>query len=430
MINLTCPCGFRFSLPDELAGGAVQCPKCRRLNEIPEFDELPNLEPDGTIKLKPAEETPRKSAFVQQVRFFDPDRRGADGEEYDLRPTLEDVKKAGVEEIPLDLKDEPRPGPPKYDPETGELIRPIDVAPAPPAPPSAVRAPRAPAEEPPPDNRFLPVPARLASGASLVVLVAIYAIHVVAVILLSISSSGVLIAAPALLAAILVLVAHYGAVVDEIAIEQRDELPAPLRQMGFAEDIRHPISSVLGAVLLCYAPALAARDWPAAAAALLIAGTIVFPAVFLTLVTSGSVLNLRPDRIAGVIRRCGVDYAVSVILWCLAVAVYGAAWMGVWRFSAALAGSREVRRLIDISPGAGFAVLFGAIYLMHLFCWHLGLLYRRHHDAFPWVLQRHPWAARNEPPVRRRRRRPAASADLRPANRSEQPGAPPQQRSA
>jgi hypothetical protein len=30
-----------------------------------------------------------------------------------------------------------------------------------------------------------------------------------------------------------------------------------------------------------------------------------------------------------------------------------------------------------------------AIYLMHLYCWHLGILYRRHQQDFPWVLQRH-----------------------------------------
>ena len=43
----------------------------------------------------------------------------------DLRVTMEQIEAAGTEEIPLELKDEVKPGAPKYDPETGELIRPM-----------------------------------------------------------------------------------------------------------------------------------------------------------------------------------------------------------------------------------------------------------------------------------------------------------------
>ena len=33
--------------------------------------------------------------------------------------------------------------------------------------------------------------------------------------------------------------------------------------------------------------------------------------------------------------------------------------------------------------------LGAGVYLMHYFMWYLGLMYRSHHDQFPWVLQRH-----------------------------------------
>lgn len=411
MINLTCPCGFRFALPDELAGGGVQCPKCRRLNDVPELEELPNLDADGAIKLRPAEEPKRTSVFAEQIRLFDPNRRSADGEEYDLRPTLDDVARAGVEEIPLELKDEARPGPPKYDPETGELIRPLGVAPPPPAPPAVIPAPPR-VEEPPLDNRFAPVVLRILRGPNLVVLLVVYAIHVVCLAMLGISASGLFLGGLIAIVLLLLLLAHYGNVVDEIAVEERDELPAPLRQIGWAEDIRHPIASLMGAALLCYGPAVLARTIPPAAVALAVLGTAFFPAVFLTLSTGSSVLNLRPDRVLAVMRRCGAAYVVSIIMWCAAAAAYYAAWLGTSHLAVFLSAGTQhgAGRHSDLSSWAGFAMLFVAICLMHLFCWHLGLLYRRHHESFPWVLQRHDWAALNQPvPRRRRRRRPAAT---------------------
>ena len=39
--------------------------------------------------------------------------------------------------------------------------------------------------------------------------------------------------------------------------------------------------------------------------------------------------------------------------------------------------------------GLGYAMLAGAIYVAHAFCWQLGLIYRTYHDRFPWILQRH-----------------------------------------
>jgi hypothetical protein len=66
--------------------------------------------------------------------------------------------------------------------------------------------------------------------------------------------------------------------------------------------------------------------------------------------------------------------------------------------------------------------LFVAIYLMHLFAWYVGLLYRTYQPQFPWVLQQHQWLLKDEQELR------ALREERRRANRSpptprQQPGA-------
>ena len=56
--------------------------------------------------------------------------------------------------------------------------------------------------------------------------------------------------------------------------------------------------------------------------------------------------------------------------------------------------------------------LLGGIYLMHYFCWYLGILYKAHHAEFPWVLQRYIRDPRDRPRSthadKLRRKRPVA----------------------
>ena len=40
MINFPCTCNHRFSLPDDQAGGLIQCPQCGRLNDILQKEDL------------------------------------------------------------------------------------------------------------------------------------------------------------------------------------------------------------------------------------------------------------------------------------------------------------------------------------------------------------------------------------------------------
>jgi hypothetical protein len=43
-------------------------------------------------------------------------------------------------------------------------------------------------------------------------------------------------------------------------------------------------------------------------------------------------------------------------------------------------------------------VLLASVYVLHFFCWHLGMLYRANHATFPWLAQRH---IKTERPPRR-----------------------------
>lgn len=121
------------------------------------------------------------------------------------------------------------------------------------------------------------------------------------------------------------------------------------------------------------APAQVPGDW-----LLYGLGTFFFPALLLTLCTSGTLRNLRPDRVLGVIATSGFGYALPLLLWvALALIPRGL--------------SLAVPRL---QPWFAWPLLVGgtpllASYLVHALGWTLGDLYRRHQEQFPWVLQRH-----------------------------------------
>src|SRR3954468_15732479 len=127
MIKFPCTCGFEFEVPGEMAGNPLQCPRCMRLNDVPLLSDLNQLEGDGTIRLEPIplEEDGKREAELR--RAFMPKRHTEEGEEYDLRATFEDVVEAGAGEVPLGMKDELRPGAPKYARVSGEWIKPMTM---------------------------------------------------------------------------------------------------------------------------------------------------------------------------------------------------------------------------------------------------------------------------------------------------------------
>jgi hypothetical protein len=437
MINFTCKCGHQFSMTEDTAGGSIQCPDCKLLVDIPYLSDLQNLAEDGTFQLSP--ELQRDEQAIEDLaRTAGRKQTDEDGETYDLRPTPEDIMNAGVEEIPLELKDEVRPGAPKYDPETGELIRPMDLKPN--DEPSAADIPVAkPAlnyasgmrlEDVPPAH----VPLALLRPANLIVLIVVFLFHMLNQVFVVAIAGGMVFVVVLPVLMVFIIFGHYANVIDEVGRQDRDELPGLLRGVSWGEDIWHPFVAFAGAAMLCYLPALWVRDIAAPLGPIMVLvlaglGTLLFPAVLLTTATSGSVFNLRPDRVISVIRCCGSAYTGTVLMWAVAAGLYGVGLYGVSAQAAAMVKWGQPQ--LPIAPLVAYPVLLAAIYMMHLFVWHLGLLYRQHQPQFPWVLQQHNWSMKDEKELqalrrqraRRVRKAPAVAASPRVAQpAARQPG--------
>lgn len=420
MIRIPCHCGRPIEVPSELAGSDIQCPDCGILNFIPPLEELQNIEADGTIRYTGGElaAKPNAARLAEQVRFFGTHRVDNDGEEIDLRPSDEDLAHVGLgEEIPIRPDTPPKIYAPMYDPETGELVRPLEVNDQPPPrgsgfqrsphPSSAVPAPihyvRAGplAPELTPTIRTLPPALSLLQPANIMVMAIIFFAHVVGGLLhipllyfasFGYAQTGIWI--PPWLGNVLfwLAVAHYANTIQETGPEASDELPRPLRMAGIVEDILAPLFRVMVAFVLCYLPVLVALQIEDSgrlvALPLLVVSAALFPAVLLTTTTSGHLSNLRPDRVMRVILQSGPKYLLLVGIWFFLFPVYLWVALGVDLIGEIinedLTGRREVNRIYIILP-----IVMATVYLAHLFCWKLGLIYRERHDRFGWAWQEH-----------------------------------------
>lgn len=380
-----------------MAGGMIQCPRCGRLNDVPTLSDLANLNSDGTYKVDPAALKVEIDRMAQLRRAFTRRKQDDSGESIDLTPTLDDIDQIGAEEVPLSLADQVRPGAPKYDPETGELVRPLNVTPmeqpeasAVPMASRAIEYAAGDAGACFPTGRIL---VELFWPVNLVVMLFVLLAHVVAQFAQVIPFGWVI----SLLISGLIM-AHYATVVEEIGPDDHDELPRPLRNVSIGDDLWRPFCHFLLSLVICYLPMAAAwrtgmiHDQPlliSLTPALFGLGGFLFPAVLLTMTTSGAPLsNLRPDRLWSVIRECGGGYLASVIFCLAAGSLY------LWL----LAGYDLLpRQWITANPWilrlnhfvVVYLLIWIAIYLTHFFAWHLGLLYRRHYERFNWALQRH-----------------------------------------
>ena len=398
MIDFPCTCGYKFSIPEDLSGGLVQCPRCKHLVDVPTVTQIRELDTDGTIKLEPL--PPPEIGRLQELdRAFNPSHTDDYGVEYDLRSSAEQIARAG-EPTPEEIEAHGRPDAPRYDPETGELIRPLEIAPERAVPVIPIH------QTPQGDPRTLayasglpaemgvtrryPLALALFLGGNSVVMAMVFLAHALAnllVLAVWVKLWFVILMPLAILVAVL---AHYANVVEDTGVWERDELPAPLRQAQWSEDIWGPFVSMFFSLMVCFGPAFALwfqlNGWLAVIP--FIVGSFFFPAVLLTLATSGSALNLRPDRVMGVIGEGGARYFMSVILWILTAITYGPAIVNstmVLNIGGPMAG----RTIPRISGPLSYVMLFVGIYFAHMFCWHLGLLYRGRHERFPWILQRH-----------------------------------------
>ncbi len=413
MIRFPCLCKHPFNLEDNLAGGLVQCPACGRLNDVPTLSDLKNLTADGLYPMDAPEVKDEPHRLKELQTAFSRQRTAADGQQIDLRPTMEDVLAAGADHVPIELVDELRPAAPKYDPVTGELIRPIDIRHDPDRPLSNADIPLAMAAlnyarpDLSPRINAGSIVRQLFTPANLFVMFAILAMHAIVTTIGMIGLGiGFLLAAPLMVMILVIIVSHYANVIEDIGPDNKDELPRPMRNSSLYEDMMRPFGNVMLAFIYCYGQSVfLLLYWPGrhgtviAAFALAALGTILFPAVLLTSTTSGTILNLSIPRVFGVISAIGVRYLLIIGLYCVATFVMlmglagTAADMAFWM-------TRSHAPPFYLSGIVGYTILSIGIYLMHAFCWAMGLTYRAHHAQFPWVLQRHIRTRADGPPSR------------------------------
>jgi hypothetical protein len=419
----------------------VQCPQCGRLNDVPLLSDLENLDDGGVYKLDEAPSLqPDPERIAELTRVFTKDHYDSDGQPIDLRGTLApEPPPAGTPAYNPDVT--AISAAPKYDPDTGERVRELEIKPdgAPPAEsiPVARLAPQPPQTiaygmDVPEPLEFLSLPLRLLRPANLLVMLFIFLAHVVGQFMSVALWFGFFLFAPAWLVWHGLLLSHFVNVIDETGPASKDELPTPLRHMGWQEDLWGPFTQFMLAIGICFGPSLLLvfnfRNMPQTAGLALIGlmfvlGMILFPAALLTTTTSGTVANARPDRLVGVAVVCGVEYLLLLVIWLAAAFCWIGGFLGInWLAQAGAAAG------VVFPPWlrwyTAYLALAAGIYLMHLFCWHLGTLYRKHHEGFPWILQRHTRDTPAGPagfPVGRPKRRGRYAPKVQPIQNAQAP---------
>lgn len=357
MIRFNCHCGRGLQVPQSLAGQSVQCPACGLLASVPELEDLPNLEVDGTFTLSDSQWRERQTVSPPS------------------------------DEVPP-LASTGRPVPPK------RVL------------PYAHRRP-GPAPTPYTPERWVrwwSLPLELFQPANASVLGIVLLIHFVAQLIALAAMAGVF---PfwILVGAIgFFLVCHFGNILDDTGPEGRDELPAVLRNMDLEDDLLRPLLSLLLAAALCFSPAavLSRLVWSnplegdpgtlTVLGALLILGFVTFPTVWLTTGTSGIYLNLSPPRLLGTFAAAPLPLLLAIPLLPMAAVMYGASLALLYEFNRTFAPSPGIlpvslpRWLLAFS---GYGLLCVSLYLWHLLPWLLGKIYQDRHEQFPWVWQRH-----------------------------------------
>lgn len=412
MIEFPCNCGYRFTVTDDLAGGLIQCPQCKRLNDIPTLNDLNDLDNEGIYKIEDGPDIRNDPKRVEEMTYvFTRDHYDEAGEPIDIRGAITDGSGDGP--IPVESLGPLDKAAPKYDPITGELVRALDIKPDPTPPPAAIPMARA-AKLPPPSVIYgmdvprplevFSIPFRLLKPANVLVMCFILLAHGLGTVMAVVAASPLgLLVIPIWLFWHGLILAHYGNVVDELGPTSHDELPTPLRHLGWHEDLWGPFSNTAYAVIVSLAPAFLILLYHGSlpnqvvyglAGTLVLLGIIAFPAVLITTLTSGAIQNLRPDRLLGVIARCGAEYVLCVILCIVACGLWAAGVLGTAASAVASTRPPDPNAPLLQRWYVAWSVLVAGTYFMHLFCWHLGTVYRKHCLSFPWILQRHEPSAR------------------------------------
>ncbi len=410
MITFPCKCGNILEVPSDQAGGLIQCDRCGLLADVPRSDDLANLQEDGTFVFEDASPIDDGMELADLHRTFTNERVDENGHQKDLRPTADHFERIGV------IDEAPPRVTPRYDPFTGELIRPLQFKDETPMPVLAIAVPADQAELSPEipaaaaltyaagDIRttpnFVTVAMAMFQPANTIVMFFMFFFYVAAYLAkIPLNTFALYFHLPTAIALVpniflWLIVAHYGCVVEDTGPDAIDEIPRPMRFMDFRDDLFGPLFKFLRAIAICFFPAMIAAHltdfWTTSGSALVLAcvgvGSIFFPAVLLTSLTGTTFLNLGPIRILSVIGICGGEYILSVFLGIVSLALTAILTIGPVTLPplAAIPGIQNADRILLLFPGTILAM-----YVSHLFCWHLGLLYREHHEEFPWMAQRH-----------------------------------------
>jgi hypothetical protein len=419
VIKFPCKCGHLFNLTEDQAGGLAQCPRCGLLVDVPTLNDLANLNPDGTFAFSNLNLPNEDSNTADLHRAFSNTTLDSQGREKDLRTGEMRAESVGDYDQLTQTSVAPR-----YDPVTGELIRPIQfkdevplpvlsigveadeseidavpVIPLPVVPKPKVKSLGYATGDAARQVTLKTLALELWMPANAVVIFFVFVLY-----LAGYYTTGAIryftsdyfdLIWPFLLINLpmWLIISHAGCVIEDTGPDAIDEVPRPLRNFAFGEDIVAPLLRVLLAAAICFTIPLELYrkldpNNPMTLPILFIftlIGSWCFPAVVLTTVTGTTVLNLRPDRLFSVIKLCGLGYPLSVILFILATApsIYYLTGKAFFHVPA-----NTFFQHID-SITLAFPIMLMTAHLLHCFCWHLGLMYRENHPRFPWLAQRH-----------------------------------------
>jgi len=195
------------------------------------------------------------------------------------------------------------------------------------------------------------------------------------------------------------LLAHYANVIDDIGPCDRDELPRPLRNVDFHDDLWGAMVAIASGLMIGFSPWIITiavtfnmpdeSPLPLILNALGLFVSLLFaPAIVLTTTTSGSIFNVRPDRVLSVINTLGFRYILLMVLGMVTFVVYGLGILGGnLPFLAYTFPSLKTLWFLNYTVSAALILL--GVFLAHWYCWYTAMLYREHHTQFPWVNQRH-----------------------------------------
>lgn len=408
MIDFACNrCRNVLSVPADLAGGDVQCPDCGLLNAVPLPSDLENVNPDGTLRLRPLMEREEPDRLGTLARLYGSRRVDDDGDDIDNRLLAETVDLAPIPEPARRVA-------PQYDPDTGELVAPLAVVRNP--------VPAIPIDQPvgngppalsyvTPGKTEMPVAGgvwlRMFEPANAAVLVVVAVAHLLAgivypfvLLFLAVLEAQGMPHIPAWLFNLVLwlVAAHYGNVVQDTGPEEKEQLSRPLRHGAFVDDLVAPLFRVLVAFCLAYLPAVAllnSAEGEAArilAAAALVLGGLAFPALLLTMAAGATLSNLRPDRLARVVATGGVRYWLLAALSTLIVPLYLRTLAGADLFAPLFEDGGKAQEWFQRLSRATLLMVplaLVCIYAMHGICWRLGQMFREHGAAYGWAWEEH-----------------------------------------